>query len=278
MRTLCTMAILAAAVGAASAQDTRTTDERVIIKRMLSGAEVLGAKGGFLGATVKGAPYSGEEISESTQVLADGTRIHNETHTNVYRDGEGRIRRESPDSISIWDPVANASYFLNPKDMTYEQMPLAVQYFSSTLSKGAPMTVRVSGGAMGSAAAGGIMMAPPPAGLPPSGKAAFIISDKMDRITAATPGENLGKQTIEGVSAEGTRHTNTIETGAIGNDRPIQITAERWYSPDLQTVVLSKHSDPRTGEEDFRLVNINRGDQPASLFQVPAGYQKMENK
>ena len=88
----------------------------------------------------------------------------------------------------------------------------------------------------------------------------------------------MGRQTIEGLAADGNRQVNTIEAGAIGNDRPIQITSERWFSPDLQTVVLTKHNDPRTGEEDFQLINVSRGDQPANLFTVPAGYQKLENK
>lgn len=276
MKTLWTLAIVTAAtVGAATAQDTQTTDERIIIKKMLSEAEVLGAKGGFLAAAVKGAPYSAEEISETTQVLADGTRIHNESHTTVYRDSEGRVRRESPDTISIWDPVANASYFLNTKDQTYHQMPLSVQFFQGSIAKDGAVgvTMRVGGGMAG----GGVMIAPG-GSLPLSPGNAFVLREKMDRGGPPTPGESLGKQTIEGVAAEGTRHSNTIETGAIGNDRPIQVTSERWYSPDLQTVVLTKHNDPRTGEEVFRLININRGDPPASMFTVPAGYQKLEGK
>ena len=59
--------------------------------------------------------------------------------------------------------------------------------------------------------------------------------------------EPLGKQVIEGVSAEGTRTVATIEAGAIGNDRPIQSVTERWFSPELQTVMLTRNSDPRIG-------------------------------
>ena len=60
--------------------------------------------------------------------------------------------------------------------------------------------------------------------------------------------ESLGKQLIEGVEAEGTRSTVTIAAGEIGNERAIEIVSERWYSPELQTVVMTRHSDPRFGE------------------------------
>ena len=84
--------------------------------------------------------------------------------------------------------------------------------------------------------------------------------------------ESLGTQSIEGVTAEGTRMTLTIPAGKIGNDRPIVTVNERWYSPELQTVVLTKNSDPRMGETTYRLTNINRSEPDPSLFQVPADY------
>ena len=83
-------------------------------------------------------------------------------------------------------------------------------------------------------------------------------------------GEPLGKKSIEGVIAEGNRNVQTIETGAIGNDRPIQIVNEHWYSEELGMMVLSKRTDPRSGDETFRVTNIHRGDPPAYLFQAPA--------
>jgi hypothetical protein len=86
-------------------------------------------------------------------------------------------------------------------------------------------------------------------------------------------GESLGKRMIEGLNSDGTRETSTIDAGSIGNDRAIQIVSERWYSPELQTVVQSRHADPRTGEETFKLINVNRSDPPAYLFQVPANFQ-----
>ena len=73
-------------------------------------------------------------------------------------------------------------------------------------------------------------------------------------------------------AAEGTRSTVTIPAGVIGNELPIQSVSERWYSPELQTIVMTKRSDPRFGETVYRLTNIQRTEQPSSLFEVPADY------
>jgi len=85
--------------------------------------------------------------------------------------------------------------------------------------------------------------------------------------------ENLGTQNIEGIEAEGTRTITTIPADAIGNERPIEITYEKWYSKELQLVVMSKHNDPRFGEQTYRLTNIVRNEPDASLFTVPNGYR-----
>ena len=84
--------------------------------------------------------------------------------------------------------------------------------------------------------------------------------------------ESLGRQMIEGVQAEGTQSTMTIAAGDIGNELPISSVSERWYSPELQTVIMSKRSDPRFGETTYHLMNIQRGEQPATLFEVPSDY------
>jgi hypothetical protein len=96
--------------------------------------------------------------------------------------------------------------------------------------------------------------------------------------TGKSVSESLGKKNFDGVIAEGKRSVETIDTGAIGNDRPIQIVNESWYSDELATTVYTKRSDPRTGEEIFRLTNIQRGDPPATLFQIPAEPQVNEKK
>ena len=88
--------------------------------------------------------------------------------------------------------------------------------------------------------------------------------------------EQLGKQMVDGVEADGTRTTRTIPAGEIGNDRAIEIVSERWYSPELQLVVMTRHSDPRSGETTYKLTNINRTEPAKSLFEVPPGFNGKE--
>jgi hypothetical protein len=190
---------------------------------------------------VKGAPYSAKAISQSTQTLGDGTKITHSNEANIFRDGEGRIRREqklempppmaqsgeAPTMIFISDPVAGFIYELDQNNMTARKSP------------------RKKG--------------PPP--LPPEPQ------KKLEEKT-----ESLGTKSFDGVDAEGTRTSFTIPAGDIGNDRPITVVSERWFSKDLQIVVMTRHSDPRFGENTYQLTNMNRTEAAHSLFEVPAGY------
>ena len=284
--------VLPAMLGAAWAQDdpaahTAIQQQEIQVqmrqleadmKKMVAERATAFAVGGaVMGPTVKGAPYSGVEITESTQVLGDGNRIHNESQTMVYRDGEGRVRRETPDEVTIWDPVAKTSYLLDPKAQTARRIPLGKAVYSFTAGKPGPGTTQVMEGR------GGFVVTSSDA--PPAAAGAKMV------VHAAVAGrgglaygfqtgepQSLGQQAIEGVKADGTRLTNTIPAGAIGNDREIQTTSENWYSTELQTLIKSTHSDPRTGDETFRLTNTSRVEPAAYLFQIPAGYEVTDRK
>jgi len=112
------------AIGA-MAQDDQA-EMKAKLDKLLVEAKVMSVEGAVMGSPVKGEPYSATEVSESTQMLADGTRIHNESQVRVFRDGEGRIRRESPEEVSISDPVANVRYSLNPKTQTAVELPMGL--------------------------------------------------------------------------------------------------------------------------------------------------------
>lgn len=250
--------------------------------------KVLSLQGGVMGKTVKGAPYSGVEVTEATQVLADGTRIHNESQTQVYRDSEGRMRRETGNEVTIWDPVANASWVLNSKTQTARKLPMGTFYYSTSAKAGGSETVmftkRVTENTIHIPAEAdqkvldAKVKAEVESGLRQN--MAYAAGGAIVRREAkkgeAGKTESLGKRMIEGVNADGIKAVTTIEAGAIGNDRAIQSTAETWYSPELQTVMSTRRTDPRTGEETFKLTNVSRAEPPAYLFQVPAGYQISE--
>jgi TonB family protein len=247
----------------------------------------------FGGKVVKGAPYSAQAVTESTQTLSDGNRIVNKSTAAIYRDSEGRTRREqtiravgafangaeAPQIIFINDPVAGTSYTLDPRTHVARKMPpmnFRFQFKTPAPGEGKGVTViepplpdrverrtesarvEIERGEMGRAEFG-FKAAP---------DTQFIWGWRNE----VAKSESLGKQNIEGVEAEGTRSTVTIPAGEIGNERPIEIINERWYSSELQTVVMTRHSDPRMGESSYRLTNIDRSEPAKSLFEVPADY------
>jgi hypothetical protein len=195
------------------------------------------------------------------------------------------------------------SYFLDPKNQVAHKssMVRTFVYSSKERTGGATVEVRqkdgtttatIDGKPVDPSVVAHIKIAPPPpppppeAGLHTEGFAITtrepmmvsgnVVYARKTHLPAKT--ESLGTRNIEGVNCEGTRSVTTLEAGAIGNDRPIEITDERWYSPDLQTVVMTRHNDPRTGEEVFRLTDISRTEPAAYLFQVPPGFQTTDRK
>jgi len=225
-------------------------------------AEMAGA-----GEVVTSAPYTATATTESTQVLADGNRIVNKTSSFVARDSQGRTRREtdlhrigtmqvdSPKTVFINDPTTHTQYIFTPGGEATK-----VVRSQGTWKEG-PQIIDLR-----------------------SGKGERHIKEKVIvNVQGAHEGqqskesseqvkhEDLGTQTIEGVSAQGKRETVTIPAGEIGNERPIEIVTETWFSPELHTMVLRKHSDPRMGDSTYRLTDIKRNEPDAALFQPPAG-------
>jgi hypothetical protein len=247
------------------------------------------------GRVTPNAPYSAEAIADSTQALADGNRINRKSVTRVYRDGEGRTRREEIDesgaivSVSIVDPVAHVTYMLNPASRTAYRDPVRIAMPEGAVGGGRGAVRRSPDGASGTPAevqermkvtaeelamvraASPVPPPPPPPPLP--GERAMIERSGAGAIAR----EDLGSQTMEGVNATGSRSTTTIPAGAIGNVQPIKIVAEQWFSPDLQVLVMTKYSDPRSGETTYRLQNIVRAEPDRSLFTVPPDYTLKES-
>lgn len=274
----------------------------------------------FDGKLVKGAPYSAQAVTETTQTLADGNRIINKSESALYRDSEGRTRREQSlraigpfatagepaQTIFINDPVAGVNYALDSRAMVARKMaPMRFEFkfdpahegVKSATTTGTAKTpvpdrivvhpdIVVGPGAVASQTATRVCAGtgcepevftatalPPGGGVGAGGMVMQWFGGPEDRGKS----ESLGKQLIEGVEAEGTRNVNTIPAGKIGNERPIEIVFERWYSPELQTVVMTRHADPRFGETVYRLTNISRDEPAHSLFEVPAGYTVKES-
>jgi len=241
---------------------------------------------------VTNAPYSAEAVMETTRVLADGTRIVNKNTTSIARDSQGRTRREvkvqtigalkaadAPTIITIHDPVARETIILNGDDKVATKMKGGSGAMAMAMAK---TEAAWSEKARDDKPREGvreerhfnIRVAAPAAGH------AEAIADQvffMNRTAEANSStESLGKRNIEGLICEGTRISHTIPVGEIGNDRPIVTTIERWYSPELQALVMSETNDPQFGKSTYRLTNISRGEPARYLFQIPADYTVKE--
>lgn len=248
-----------------------------------SGAGVVTAAAGRLfGAPVQGAPYSATITNESVQTLADGNRIVQNNSGTTARDSEGRTRQDAalpmignlsaanaPHIVFIMDPVAHVSYTLNLTDKTAQKLAMpsgTVGGTAGTIATGAVTKEKVFFAQSADvAASGGQIPAPPP----PMFLQKTVIGDEEAQATT----EDLGTQNMEGLQVTGVRTTRTIPVGEIGNEKSIVIVTDVWTSPDLKTVVYSKRSDPRMGEQTFKLTNITRAEPDASLFTVPADFK-----
>ena len=368
---------------------------------------------------VKGAPFSAEAISESVQILFDGNRITQSVKTRLYRDSEGRFRREElpkpvgigsymdvPQMIFILDPVASVKFYLNPESKTARQegfklekgdkqkqiekwklelrkaelenaeveqeitdvereiakaeqeyekaeqeyekarqefekrqkqpeyketekyrlelenrkeqlgerkaelegLKEQLEELKQELKKqkksiewrkagpedwGIPQKKRSSTqttnqsvtNESSSSNSSSVTENDKPAKEATKSKAVKTEgktpTNPIQPINPSLPSlpkgdvktESLGTRSIEGVEAEGVRQTTTVAAGAIGNERPIEIVYERWYSKELELIVFSKYTDPRFGEQSYRLTNIKRDEPGGELFTLPADYK-----
>lgn len=214
--------------------------------------EILGFGEMHPAKAVTNAPYSAVAVTETKQTLGDGNVIDRKVQSNVYRDSQGRTRRETtfagvgalaasgqPRSmVMIHDPVTSTAYVLHTDLKTAEQLPA---------HRGGPKNADDLQGR-------------------------FEAHFQQEIANGTLKKEDLGAQSINGISAQGTRYTRVIPAGEVGNAKAITVVTERWYSSELQLVVKSVRSDPRMGQTTYTLTNIQRAEPAASLFTVPSDY------
>jgi hypothetical protein len=221
--------------------------------------ELMGFEGMHGGKVVKGAPFSATATSETTETLQDGSVLHRTSQVSMYRDSQGRSRHEvtlsgfGPTSASggpkklvmISDPVAGTHYMLDADQKIAHQRPFHQHGGSAASSADAaegPNFDRMQE------------------------------REQKDIAAGLLKKESLGTQTIDGVVAEGTRTTRIIPAGQIGNEKPLSVVSERWYSADLQIVLKTTRTDPRTGTTTYTVTNVQRTEPAATMFTIPAGY------
>ena len=237
--------------------------------------------------TVTAKPYSATAVTTSTQTLADGTKIVRTIEAQLARDSEGRTRREeSMNAVGPWttnakgnvvfikDPVALAQYTLHPDGQTATKASLAREQGRTPADlearRAAEDKMKQSMEAERKIKAEAAALENVVTVTVGTGRvyAYTVTSDSTQKGQV----DELGVKIIEGVSAKGRRETQTIPIGQIGNDRPISVVSETWYSDELQAIVLSRHSDPRVGDSEYKLTNVSRAEPSRGLFEVPASY------
>lgn len=209
--------------------------------------------------------------------LADGNRIVREHTTRYYRDGEGRTRVEhvitgvGPFTVAephtvvmIHDPVAGQRYVLHPELKQASVIPEGAMIAIGHGTPAGQVTMHSAPGAGNAVIVSGPPMAAAPMPCPPG--------------PPRKPAEpvSLGEKTIDGLRVQGSRTEFQIPAGEMGNELPITISSEQWFSPELGVVVASTHRDPLVGETTFRLEHIVREEPDPSLFAIPADYERRE--
>lgn len=213
-------------------------------------------------AGVAGAPFSALATQQITREFADGNRVVRTVRvTHYYRDSAGRTRIEREVSRQsagvqatlqggldeIDDPVSGERYLLSPDTRTAELLK------GRTISQ---------------------LVRPPFA--PPAITAYFGGLTIGPKDQGWSQPESLGEQVIEGVRTVGTRREYTLAAGAIGNEKPIGITVEQWFSPELGMIVSKTGRATTGGASSYRLEHIVQGDPDPKRFEIPSDYTRRQ--
>ncbi len=218
---------------------------------------------------VTGAPYAGRNSSQTIRTLANGTHLTQQSFDQpmTYRDTMGRTRTDlqksrTPEMLpaaaaanfqpqiqrlaEITDPVGGYRIILDPVHQIAHRVAIQARQNQAPNPNGAAAAARVA-------------VNPMPARTSENG--------------TTTKNENLGTQTIFGVTAIGTRNTVTYPVGTFqGNDQPVTQVNENWRSVQYGLVLRSLNAGPN-GDTTTTMKDFSIDEPDPSLFQVPAGYQ-----
>jgi hypothetical protein len=204
---------------------------------------------------LKAVPYSAIEVEESNLTLADGNHMARIVKTRVYKDGEGRTRKDilldtgEPErigQITIYDPDTATTWYLYPNDHTARKQVVEKPPVPVDASENKPQLSRR-----------------PPA--------------DVEAMKPDIRSEPLGEKTIDGYRVLGSRTIINHPAGAFGFERPVVETWESWTSPALHATLESMRDDPRTGKITTRLTEISSDNPPPSLFQISSEYTVVED-
>jgi hypothetical protein len=198
-----------------------------------------------------GLPFQAERITRSYHKLTDGTEFSREEHETIARDADGRFYDESKLTSSGGKSLPDAGTFhLIADPVAHNTLTWSTFSKIASSSRLGPSThVTVSALQHG------------------RDETSFVQKD-----STIVTNQDLGKKTIAGLTATGTRTLTIILQGAIGNNHDIVITHDAWVSTDLQITLSEKDDSPVSGTRTSEITTIARTAPPSALFQLPSDY------
>jgi hypothetical protein len=190
--------------------------------------------------TLPNAPFSAFVDTEETRYRPNGSPgMISRNHRLIARDGQGRVFQERRMIVPVGSPM--------PSQLTQTEIR---NPNTGTIALCDPdrhvCELR-------------IYRAPVTATLQPTGPWA----DGASYLTR----EDLGTQTVSGLEMIGTREVLTV---TMNTNRPVAVTKEFWYSPQLGLNISTRRWDPRIGRvEMFTVTDINLSEPDPSLFALP---------
>jgi hypothetical protein len=224
-------------------------------------------------APVAGAPYSGVGVTESATTFIDGNRIARNETTRLFRDSRGRTRVERmispvlsalssqavPPIVMINDPVSGECYALHAR----QKVAYVIPWPGASSVVHPPVVLGKPGANLSTP------------GFDFSGAPGFDFSAAFAGPESGTE-VSLGEKMIDGIKVVGTRLNHTIRAGMLGNQNPISITVEQWFSPEMGVVAQNTQRSTIGGEINYRLEQVVRAEPDASLFRVPPDYARQK--
>jgi uncharacterized protein YecT (DUF1311 family) len=237
----------AASFGQASSGQTNVT---LVTQAPDPDSGMTGHVDGLFIPLVPGQPFHAKVAVQIHRQLPDGTVVDQKYYTLVARDSAGRAHREARDVVpadSDLDPPLIRTTVYDPKTSMitycYPEQRICRQFTYDLTQHPVDEPVGPS-------------------------------SDGKSVLTR----EDLGKKIIDGLEVTGTRETRTFSPGAFGNDKPVVVTKEIWYSPQLQYNLSVTRLDPRNGTQKLEVTDLKLGEPGPEWFAIPDGYRLVSGR
>lgn len=210
--------------------------------------------------SIIGEPFSGVRTSQGARNFVGGNRIDRGTTERLYRDGQGRTRveRDVPAQVLANNPQMEPVQITINDPLSGDRIELQARSKTALIFHG------------GSTPARAPLKSEPPVTVGFAGHQYDTLDPGWSKPTS------LGEKSFDGLRATGQRRQYTVPVGTIGNEKPILLTVDQWFSPELSLVVARSGTSSIAGEFGMQVENLVHGEPAAGLFQVPTDYRRVE--